>query len=295
MAFHQPPTRCVLFSSEFKRVVSVSQTLLSLENIKKDYVLPRQHVFQKPPLVHALQGIDLKIAKGVCLGIVGESGCGKSTLARIAMGLETPSEGKVVFDGKSVFDLPPRQLKQMRRHFQMVFQDPYGSLNPRHLVSKIVAEPLDTLTEKISRAERLERVVALLEEVGLNAKDAQKYPHQFSGGQRQRLAIARALITRPALIVADEAVSALDVSVQAQVLNLMLDLQEKYNLSYMFISHDLSVVQHIADEVAVLFRGKVVEMGKTHEVFDNPQHSYTQSLLRAIPNPNPLVKKKETL
>lgn len=271
----------------------MSEVLVKIENIKKDYVLPKTSLFQKAPLFRALHGVNLEIGKGASFGIVGESGCGKSTLARIVMGLDAPTEGKILFDGKDLFALPNAELRHLRSHFQMIFQDPYGSLNPRQNVLRIVSEPLETLHQKISDSEKKETVRSMLEEVGLNANDIDKFPHEFSGGQRQRIAIARALITRPALIVADEAVSALDVSVQAQVLNLMMDLQEKYNLAYMFISHDLSVVETLTDEIAVLFLGRVMETGKTEDIFQNPTHPYTRLLMEASPVPNPLYKKKK--
>ncbi len=265
--------------------------LLKVENIIKDYFLPKRKLLEKAPRFRALHGISLEIHHGVSFGIVGESGCGKSTLARIVMGLESPTEGNVFFQGKNLFVLTDKELRRLRSQFQMIFQDPYGSLNPRHNVLRIVAEPLDTLPVRIGESEKKEKVQQLLEEVGLSRTDIDKFPHEFSGGQRQRIAIARALITRPALIVADEAVSALDVSVQAQVLNMMMDLQEKYQLAYMFISHDLSVVERITNQIAVLYVGRIVEMGRTKDVFDNPAHPYTQLLIDAIPVPDPLVKK----
>ena len=271
----------------------MKQPLVKIENVYKDYQLPKKYLFQKAPVFRALHGINLELHQGTSFGIVGESGCGKSTLARIVMALDEPTLGKVLFDGRDLFNMPARDLRHLRRNFQMVFQDPYGSLNPRKSILGIVAEPLDTLKEKLSFAEKKKRVGQILAEVGLNAGDTDKFPHEFSGGQRQRIAIARALITRPSLIVADESVSALDVSVQAQVLNLMMDLQEKYNLTYMFISHDLSVVEYITDQVAVIYMGKVVEQGTTKNLFQNPLHPYTQTLLRAVPDVNPLNKKQK--
>lgn len=268
--------------------------IVRIVNVVKDYPLPRQKLFEKAPVFRALNGISLEIPRGTSFGIVGESGCGKSTLARIVMALDKPTEGEVYFEENELFGLSVRALNKLRHHFQMVFQDPYGSLNPRKNVLSIVAEPLDTLVEKLSSRQRQQRVEKTLEEVGLNKKDIHKYPHEFSGGQRQRIAIARALITRPSLIVADESVSALDVSVQAQVLNLMMDLQEKYNLAYIFISHDLSVVEYITDEVAVIYLGKIVEQGKTEELFQNPLHPYTRTLLAAIPNMDPSIKRKRS-
>ncbi|RLB93034.1 MAG: peptide ABC transporter ATP-binding protein [Deltaproteobacteria bacterium] len=271
----------------------MKQPLVKIKGIYKDYQLPKKFLFQKAPVFRALHGINLELHHGTSFGIVGESGCGKSTLARIVMALDEPTSGTVFFDGQDLFNMPAAKLKHLRRNFQMVFQDPYGSLNPRKNILGIVAEPLDTLKEKLSFARKKERVAKILTEVGLNATDTDKFPHEFSGGQRQRIAIARALITRPSLIVADESVSALDVSVQAQVLNLMMDLQEKYNLTYMFISHDLSVVEYVTDQVAVIYMGKIVEQGTTKTLFHGPLHPYTQTLLRAVPDVNPLNKKQK--
>ena len=270
----------------------MNRPLVKIVNVVKDYPLPRQKLFEKAPSFRALNGIDLEVPRGSSFGIVGESGCGKSTLARIVMALDKPSDGQVFFDGKDLFGMAARELHHLRRNFQMVFQDPYGSLNPRKNVLSIVAEPLDTLGERLTNRQRQEKVEKTIEEVGLNRKDIHKYPHEFSGGQRQRIAIARALITRPSLIVADESVSALDVSVQAQVLNLMMDLQEKYNLTYIFISHDLSVVEYITDETAVIYLGKIVEKGTTADLFESPLHPYTKTLLAAVPSMDPLIKRK---
>ncbi|MCG8642915.1 MAG: ATP-binding cassette domain-containing protein [Desulfobacterales bacterium] len=266
----------------------MTQPLVKIIDVHKDYPLPRKYLFKKAPVFPALRGISLEIEPGTSFGIVGESGCGKSTLARIVMALDPPTRGTVLFNGQSLFELGTRELKGLRRNFQMVFQDPYGSLNPRQTILDIVAEPLNTLDEKLSPAQKKERVCRILAEVGLNEADIQKFPHEFSGGQRQRIAIARALITRPSLIVADEPVSALDVSIQAQVLNLMMDLQERHHLTYLFISHDLSVVEYMTDRVAVIYLGRVVEQGRTRDLFQNPLHPYTQALLRAVPDLNPL-------
>jgi len=266
-------------------------SLVRVENLVKDYQLPKKNLLGKAPVYRALDGINLEIEKGESLGIVGESGCGKSTLARIVMALDKPTSGKVYYNDIDLFSAPKNQLRQLRKHFQMVFQDPYSSLNPRKKVLSIVSEPLDMLEKSISGQERKKRVELILEEVGLNPSDIDKYPHEFSGGQRQRIAIARALITRPSLIVADESVSALDVSVQAQVLNLMMDLQEKYNLAFMFISHDLSVVEFITQNLAVIYLGKIVEKGTTSQIFKRALHPYTKLLFSAIPDVDPDVKK----
>jgi ABC-type oligopeptide transport system ATPase subunit len=232
--------------------------------------------------VKALNGVSFSVAAGHSLGIVGESGSGKSTIARLVMALDTPTSGSVRMLGRDLHRLPKGELRAARRDFQMVFQDPYGSLDPRQTVARIVAEPLEALAET-SRAIQRERASEALAAVGLRTTDMDKYPHEFSGGQRQRIAIARALITRPKLIVADEPVSALDVSVQAQVLNLMQDLQQQFGVSYLLISHDLAVVNHLCDEVCVVWKGKIVEQGPPGELFRNAQHPYTRTLLDAVP------------
>jgi peptide/nickel transport system ATP-binding protein len=230
-------------------------------------------------VVRALDGIDLELRAGASLGIVGESGSGKSTLARLAMALERPTAGRVLFEGRDLNALSASQLRAARAQFQMVFQDPYGSLDPRKTVGWTVAEPLHGIAEP----ERRRRVAQALDAVALSAADVHKYPHEFSGGQRQRIAIARALITRPRLIVADEPVSALDVSVQAQVLNLMADLAAEFGVTYLFISHDLAVVRHVCRDVAVMRDGRVVEHGDADAVLRRPQHPYTRALLDAVP------------
>jgi len=256
--------------------------LLRVDNLTLDYPLPRRRLFASAPRHRALDDVSLTLARGESLAVVGESGSGKSTLARTILALERPSAGRVTLLGRDVFALPAEELRALRRHAQMVFQDPYGSLDPRRKVGWIVAEPLDAL-EAVGREERRTRIAEALESVGLKAGDAGKYPHEFSGGQRQRIAIARALITQPDLIVADEAVSALDVSVQAQVLNLFMDLRESLGLSYLFISHDLAVVRQVAERVAVMREGRIVEEGGTETVFRAPRHPYTQALLAAVP------------
>ncbi|KRD15771.1 peptide ABC transporter ATP-binding protein [Acidovorax sp. Root267] len=261
---------------------SVHAPLLQVKDLVREYTLPREHLFQPPGKVHALNGVGFSIASGRSLGIVGESGSGKSTLARLVMALDAPTSGTVHLLGRNLHQLPPTELRHARRDFQMVFQDPYGSLDPRQTVERIVTEPLQAQGET-SRAAQREQAGQVLSQVGLRANDLGKYPHEFSGGQRQRIAIARALITRPRLIVADEPVSALDVSVQAQVLNLMQDLQQEFGITYMLISHDLAVVNHLCDEVVVLYQGRIVERGSPAELFRNAQHPYTQSLVGAVP------------
>ena len=257
-------------------------SLLSVDRLTRHYALPRVSLWRAPETVVALDDVSFEIEAGRSLGVVGESGSGKSTLARLVMALEAPAAGRVRLLGRSLHELPPAELKQARRDMQMVFQDPYGSLDPRQRVGRIVAEPLSMLPGTDRAAQRA-RVDEVLEAVGLRAGDADKYPHEFSGGQRQRIAIARALVTRPRLIVADEPVSALDVSVQAQVLNLMRDLQQMFGVTYLFISHDLAVVEYLCDEVLVMQQGRVVERGAAQQVFRAPQHPYTRALLDAVP------------
>ena len=257
----------------------MSDVLLDVQDVVKHYRLPRDSLFRPAPLVQAVRGVSLQVQAGRSLGIVGESGSGKSTLARLVMALEAPTAGRVRALGRDLNALPATELRAARRDFQMVFQDPYGSLDPRQRVARIVAEPL----VDVSAGDTRQRVADALDAVGLRASDADKYPHEFSGGQRQRIAIARALITRPRLIVADEPVSALDVSVQAQVLNLLADLQEQFGVTYLFISHDLAVVDHVCDEVAVMYAGRVVEQGTPEVLFRAAAHPYTQALMAALP------------
>jgi peptide/nickel transport system ATP-binding protein len=256
--------------------------LLEVSSLVKTYRLPGAGPFARKNARPALAGVSFSVEKGSSFGIVGESGSGKSTLARIALALDKPDSGAVRLEGRSLFDLPGRELRSTRAHMQMVFQDPYGSLDPRQRVEKIVAEPLAAIGH-VSWAERRARVQASLEAVGLTASDASKYPHEFSGGQRQRIAIARALMTRPRLVVADEPVSALDVSVQAQTLNLMSDLEREAGVTFLLISHDLAVVAHICVTTAVLFRGRIVEIGDTGALFGSPAHPYTRELVDATP------------
>jgi peptide/nickel transport system ATP-binding protein len=260
----------------------MSEPLLVIDRVSKQYRLPREHLLAAAPVVQALDDVSFTLQPGRSLGIVGESGSGKSTLARLVMALEAPTHGRVILDGQDLNTLSPAELRRTRSKVQMVFQDPYGSLDPRRTVGQTVAEPLAVL-HGASRSEQRARAAEALEAVGLRAADLAKYPHEFSGGQRQRIAIARALITRPKLIVADEPVSALDVSVQAQVLNLMQDLQDQFGVTYLFISHDLSVVDLVCDEVVVLQAGRIVEQGPPQRLFQRPEHPYTQRLLAAVP------------
>jgi peptide/nickel transport system ATP-binding protein len=267
---------------------SPHQVLLDVQHVSQQYTLPKPSLFATAGHIQALKDVSFQLTAGKSMGIVGESGSGKSTLARLVMALEKPTQGKVFFNGKDLNALPQGQLRLARSDFQMVFQDPYGSLDPRQKVLRIVTEPLHSTLNSgsghaLSAQDLKDRAAFALTEVGLRASDLDKYPHEFSGGQRQRIAIARALITRPSLIVADEPVSALDVSVQAQVLNLMMDLQDRFGLSYLFVSHDLAVINLMCDDVIVLQHGQVVEAGSADEIFQRPQHPYTQALLDAIP------------
>ena len=257
--------------------------LLQVDAVKKTYWLPKSHPFQPEPAVHALGGVSLSVRSGESLGIVGESGSGKSTLARIIMALDAPTSGAVCFNGQNLHQLKPAQLRLARRGFQMVFQDPFGSLDPRMTVLRIVGEPLRALAlDKAQTPEKVRQTCAeTLASVGLREADLDKYPHEFSGGQRQRIAIARALVTKPQLIVADEPVSALDVSVQAQVLNLLQSLQTEFGITLVLISHDLAVVRHLCEHVAVMQGGLVLEHAHVDALFGAPQHAYTRELLSA--------------
>jgi peptide/nickel transport system ATP-binding protein len=263
----------------------MSTQLLQVQGLVKHYSLPKEGLFTPPKTVQALRGVSFDVHTGRSFGIVGESGSGKSTMARQVMALETPTSGSVTLLGQNLHALSATELRAARRNIQMVFQDPYGSLDPRQKIARIVGEPL-SIEPHLAPTEMADRVRESLLAVGLRANDLDKYPHEFSGGQRQRIAIARALITRPKLIVADEPVSALDVSVQAQVLNLMMDLQDQFGVTYLLISHDLAVVQHVCDEVAVMNRGEIVERGAPSELFTRPQHPYTQALVAAVPRAN---------
>ena len=262
----------------------MSGPLLEVRDVVKRYTLPRESLFRPAPVVDALRGISFSVQAGSSVGIVGESGSGKSTLARLVMALEAPTSGSVRLLGRDLHALSREELREARRDFQMVFQDPYGSLDPRQRIQRIVAEPLVGVDAPAMR----QRVGEALDAVGLRATDAAKYPHEFSGGQRQRIAIARALITRPKLIVADEPVSALDVSVQAQVLNLLADLQQEFGVTYLFISHDLAVIDHVCEQVVVMRAGEVVEQGPTEQVLQRPAHDYTRTLLAAVPGADAL-------
>lgn len=260
--------------------------MVRTENLVKLFPIQRGLFQRQAASVHAIDGVSLTIMKGETLGLVGESGCGKSTLGRLMLRLERPTSGRVFFEGVDINALGAVEMKQVRRKVQIIFQDPYSSLNPRKTVKSTIMEPL--VIHRIGdRSQMREKVRTLMEEVGLRPEYASRYPHEFSGGQRQRIGIARALALNPSLIVADEPVSALDVSIRSQVLNLLEDLQQKYGLTYLFISHDLAVVEHISDRVAVMYLGKIVEIGSKESIYDHALHPYTQALLTAVPVPDP--------
>ncbi len=271
--------------------MSEAPPLVSAEDVVRDYALPRPSLFAPRPLFRALHGVSLTIGRGRSLGLIGESGCGKSTLGRLVMGLDRPTAGRILLDGTDLA-AGGGALREARRRMQIVFQDPYGSLDPRRRVGWSVAEPLSMAERGLSRAARRERVGETLSAVGLEPGHADRYPHQFSGGQRQRIAIARALVTAPELIVADEPVSALDVTIQAQVLELMRRLEEERGVTFLFISHDLSVVKDVTRDLAVMYLGRIVETGPTEAIFRAPAHPYTALLLSAIPLPDPSRRRR---
>ena len=259
----------------------MSDIILEIKNLKKYFPVKNS----KEAFVKAVDGVSLNLERGEVLGLVGESGCGKSTLVNTVLNLTAPTEGEVIFDGKNMFSLGKKEMRETRKDIQIVFQDPFWSLNPRMLVKDVIGEPLSIQT-KFNSIEILEKVEGMLEMVGLTKDSAYKYPHEFSGGQRQRIAIARALALMPKLVVLDEPTSSIDVVSQAQILSLLDDLKEKFNLTYIVISHDLSVVSYMSDKIAVMYLGKIVEYGKTDLIFNNPVHPYTEALFAAIPDVN---------
>ncbi len=258
-----------------------NDTIFQIKNLKKTYAI-KKGLFAKNVHINAVNDVSFEVKRGEILSIVGESGCGKSTTAKMLLNIETPSGGEILFEGKDISKFSATELKAYRKKVQIIFQDPYSSLNPRWNVGKIISEPL-RLNTPLSEKEIFEKVITLMKKVGLKEEWYWRYPHQFSGGQRQRIGIARALALNPEVIVCDEPVSALDVSIQAQVLNLLLDLQEEFNLTYIFISHDLGVVEHISDRIIVMYYGQIVESKDVESLFSTPEHPYTQTLLNAIP------------
>jgi oligopeptide/dipeptide ABC transporter ATP-binding protein len=265
-----------------------AEPLLRVENLVKWFPITQGIVFQrKVGDVKAVDGVSFELYPGETVGLVGESGCGKSTVARTLLRLEEPTAGAAYYKGQNIFDLGASELRKLRRNIQIIFQDPYASLNPRMTVGDIVMEPWEIHTDVVPKEKRRTRAKELLERVGLNPDYLNRYPHQFSGGQRQRIGVARALALNPEIIICDEPVSALDVSVQAQVINLLEELQDAFNLSYVFIAHDLSVVRHISDRVAVMYLGKIIESGNDHQIYEQATHPYTQALLSAVPLPDP--------
>jgi oligopeptide transport system ATP-binding protein len=271
---------------------SEEDALLDVRNLVMHFPLTQGIIFQrKVGAVQAVDGVSFSVKRGETLGLVGESGCGKSTTGRAILQLYKPTAGEVNFNGRDLTKLDGGDMRRMRRHLQMIFQDPYASLNPRMTVGNIVSEPMQ-IHKLVPKRERTGRVQELLQTVGLNPYFANRYPHEFSGGQRQRIGIARALAANPDFIVADEPVSALDVSIQAQIVNLMEDLQGQFGLTYLFIAHDLSVVRHISDRVAVMYLGKIVELADRNSLYDDPLHPYTKALLSAVPIPDPVIEKR---
>ena len=267
------------------------QDLLQIRDVKKYFPVKKGFLSRSQKVVKALDGINLTICKGQTMGLVGESGCGKSTLGRCIVRLEETTEGSISFQGEDMSALPAGRMKELRKDLQMVFQDPYSSLNPRKTIEKIIAEAF-IIHRLYDTAKRRAKVLDLLNIVGLRSDMAKRYPHELSGGQRQRISIARALALRPNLIIADEPVSGLDVSIQAQIMNLLMDLQEEFGLTYLFISHDLSVVRHICDKVAVMYLGHIVEEATKETLFNKPTHPYTNALMRSVPIPDPTIEKE---
>jgi len=270
----------------------MAENLLEVKNLRK-YFPARGDFLGKAVTVKAVDGVNFAIRKGETLGLAGESGCGKTTIGKLILRLLEPTEGEIIFEGKNILQFNKNKLKNLRRHVQIIFQDPFASLDPRKTVEYTVAEPMKV--HSLNPRQRRQKVLRLLDKVGITPEQARRYPHQFSGGQRQRIGIARALALNPKFIVADEPVSALDVSIQAQILNLMMDLQEEFHLTYLFIAHDLSVINHVSDQVAIMYLGEIVELAPKKILFHSPLHPYTKALLSAIPIPDPTIKRERVV
>ena len=271
-----------------------SQRLMEIRGLKKYFPIQGGLLLKEVSHVRALDGVDLYLRPREIVGLVGESGCGKTTLGRLVCMLEPPTAGSIEFEGSDILNMEPREQRELRKRIQMIIQDPFGSLNPRWTVKDIIGEPLKVFS-RLTKKEYIERILELMALVGLGREHLNRFPHEFSGGQRQRISIARSIILNPDLVVADEPVSALDVSIQAQILNLLIELQDRFSLSYLFISHDLRVIEFLSDRIAVMYLGKVIETAPNQELQKSPLHPYTQSLLAAIPNPDPRVQQDEAI